>query len=120
MGEFSRPAEELASEAREYIDLKVDEIKLRTAKGLSVSVAKLLGMVLILGVLSSLLLVLSFGIILLFGEAIGSYGWAALSVAGLLIVVLAVLVMLRDKLFSGSFVQLFVKLFFGGDEDGKI
>ena len=120
MGEFSKPAEELASEAREYVDLKVDEIKLRTAKGLSVSVAKLLGMVLILGVLSSLLLVPSFGCTLLFGEAIGSYGWAALAVAGLLAVVLAVLIVLKDKLFSGSFVQLFIKLFFGGDEDGKV
>ena len=26
----------------------------------------------------------------------------------------------EDKLFSGSFVQLFIKLFFGGDEDGKV
>ena len=117
---FSAPAGELASEAREYIDLKVEEVKLRTAKGLSVSVSKLLGMVLILGVLSSVLLVLSFGCILLFGEAIGSYGWAALSVAGVLIVLLVVLFFLKDKLFSGSFVKLFIKLFFGDGEDDKL
>jgi len=117
MSQFSKPAEDLAGEAREYIDLRLDEVKLRTAKGLSLTVSKLLGMILILGVVSALLLVLSFGLILLLGELIGSYGWAALAVAAVLTVSLVVLIVLRDRLFRGSFVRLFVKLFFG--EDGE-
>lgn len=118
MSNFSKPAEDLSKSVREYVDLKVDDLKLRTVRGLSLSVSKILSMILIVGVVSTILLALSFGLILLFGELIGSYGWAALIVAGVLCLILAVLFSLRNKLFRDSFVQLFVKLFFGsGDEE---
>jgi hypothetical protein len=118
MSNFSKPAEDLGQSAREYVDLKVDDLKLRTVRGLSLSVSKILSMILIVGVASTILLALSFGLILLFGELIGSYGWAALIVAGVLCIILGVLYLLRNKLFRDSFVQLFVKLFFGsGDEE---
>ena len=41
MGEFTRPIEELGQEASEYIDLHLDELKLTTATGLSVTLSKL-------------------------------------------------------------------------------
>ena len=117
MSQFSRPAEDLSREAQEYIDLRLEDVKLRTVKGLSVTASKLVGMILLLGIAINLVLVLSFGVILLVGELIGSYAWAALGVAALLAVGLWILVRKRDTLFRDTFVPLFVKLFFSDDDD---
>ena len=117
MSNFSRPAEDLSREAKEYVDLRLDEVKLRTAKGLSVTASKLVGLFLILGVGISLLLVLSFGLILLLGELVGSYAWSAIGVAVLQGVALWILIRKRNDLFKDTFVPLFVKLFFSDDDD---
>ena len=117
MSNFSRPAEDLSREAKEYIDLRLDDVKLRTAKGLSVTASKLVGLFLILGVGISLMLVLSFGLILLIGELVGSYAWSAIGVAVLLGVSLWILLRKRDSLFRDTFVPLFIKLFFSDDDD---
>ena len=117
MSQFSKPAEDLSREAKEYIDLRLEDVKLRTAKGLSVTASKLVGLFLILGVGISLLLVLSFGLILLVGELVGSYAWSAIGVAVLEGIALWILIRKRDDLFKDTFVPLFVKLFFSDDDD---
>ena len=116
--EFAAPAEDLAGKGKEYIDAKVDDVKLRLVKGLSVSASKLLGLILFLGVVSAFLLVLSFGLILLLAEWWKlSYGVSAVIVAGVLLIASVVVFIFRDKMFQSGFVRLFVRLFFGGDED---
>ena len=117
MSQFSKPAEDLSREAKEYIDLRLEDVKLRTAKGLSVTASKLVGLFLILGVGISLMLVLSFGLILLVGELVGSYAWSAIGVAVLEGIALWILIRKRTDLFRDTFVPLFVKLFFSDDDD---
>lgn len=117
MSNFSRPAEDLSREAQQYLDLRLDDVKLRTAKGLSVSASRLVGIILLLGMATNLVLVLSFGIILLVGELVGSYAWAALGVAAVLGIALWILIRKRDTLFKDTFVPLFVKLFFSDNDD---
>ena len=119
MNNFTQPAENLSRKAQDYADLRLDEVKLSAAKGLSISLSKLAGMILILGMATNLVLVLSFGLILLIGELIGSYAWAALGVAVLLGIVLWILIRKRNTLFRDTFVPLFIGLFFNDDEDEK-
>lgn len=112
MSEFTKPVEELGRKAAEYVDLRIDELKLRTVKGLSVSLGKLMLGLLFFSVVSMLLLALSFAGILLLGDIIGSYAAGALLVAGFFLLVLLILYLFRKKLFRNTFVPLFVKLFF--------
>ena len=108
------------SEDETLTNLKVDELKLKTARGLSLSVSRILGVILILGVVTTLLLVLAFGVVLVVGDLIHSYGGAAFIVAGVLAVILGVLLLLRERLFRNSFVPLFVKLFFPEDDGEEV
>ena len=117
MSNFSQPAEDLSRKAKDYIDLRLDDVKLRAVKGLSLSASKIVGIILLLLLGTNLVLVLSFGLILLLGELVGSYAWTALAVAGVLGVALWILVRKREALFKDTFVPLFVKLFFSDDDD---
>lgn len=117
MGEFTKPMENLGKDAKEYVDLRVDDLKLRTVKGLSLSLNQLLSMILVLFCGSIVLLALAFGIILLLGQAIGSYAGGALIIAAIFAVVTFVLWKMKDKLFLNTFVKLFVNLFFEKEEE---
>jgi len=112
MSEFTRPAEDILKDAKEYVDLKADGLKLQVARGLTVSVSKILSFILILFLLFAFILVLSFGLVLLLGEWIKSYAGAAFIVAGVHLLVLAVLFFRKDKLFRGTFVRTFMNIFF--------
>ena len=117
MSEFSKPVEDLSQKAKDYAEIQLTDLKLRTAKGLSITVSKLVGAILILGLGTSLVLLLSFGLVLLLGEWIGSYAGAALLVALVLGIVVVVLLLTQKRLFRNTFVPIFVKLFFGDDNE---
>lgn len=119
MTPFTQPAEDLSRKAREYVDLRLDDVKLRTVKGLSITASKLVAFFLIIGVGTTLVLALSFGLIMLLGELIGSYAWAAIGVAVLLGIALGILILRRDHLFKDTFVPLFINLFFNDDDDDE-
>ena len=109
MSQFTEPAEDLSRRAKEYIDLRLDDIKLRAAKGLSITASKLVAFFIIISVGTSL--------ILLIGELIGSYAWSAFGVSVLLALGLWILIRRRDRLFKDTFVPLFVNLLFNDDDD---
>ena len=116
MGEFTRPFEDLGKEASEYIDLRLDDIKLRTAKGLSMTLSKLLYMLLVLFVVSIVLTAVAIGGVMWIGEMIGSYAGGAAIVAAFFLLILGVLILLRKRLFRDTCVPLFIKLFFDDDK----
>ena len=62
MSDFTRPAEELLEKARTYADSKADEVKLQVAKGLSVTLSKLVSLLIIVFLGFTLLMVLAFGL----------------------------------------------------------
>lgn len=116
MSDFTRPVEDLGQKTTEYIDLRVDEFKLKTAKGLSLTLSKLLYMLLVLFVVSIIMISIAVGGVMWIGEMVGSYAGGAAIVAAFFLLVLGVLVLLRKRLFRNTFVPLFIDLFF---EDKK-
>lgn len=117
--EFSKSAEKLAAGTAEYVNLKIDEVKLRTAKGLSVALNSLLLSIVFLTLGGIVLMSLAFGSVLLLGDLIGSYAAGAFIVAAFFLVVMIVLWLLRGKLFLGGLVRMFVGLFFEEEEGGE-
>ncbi len=116
MSDFTRPVEDFGQKTTEYIDLRVDELKLKTAKGLSLTLSKLLYMLLVLFVVSIIMISIAVGGVMWIGELVGSYAGGAAIVAAFFLLVLGVLVLLRKRLFRDTFVPLFIDLFF---EDKK-
>ena len=110
--EFIRPAEDLGKSIVEYTDLKIDDLKLRTAKGLSVTLNKVILTILFLSTGSLVMMAAAFGGLLLIGDLIGSYAAGAFIVAGFFLLVLLVVYLLRDKMFLGGLVRMFIRLFF--------
>lgn len=118
MSKIDSPIENLAENTAEYVGLKIDDLKLRLVKGLSVSMNHLLSMILVLFAVSICLIAAAFGLSLLIGKAIGSYAGGAFIVAGFFLLVALVVFLLRKRLFVDGFVKLFAGLFFD-DEEGK-
>lgn len=114
--EFRKPAEDLAGNAADYINLKTDEVKLRTAKGLSITLNRLLLALLFFNIGSIAITALGFGAILLIGDLAGSYSAGAFIVAGAFLLILALLWALRNKLFLNGLVRLFIGIFFPDDQ----
>lgn len=117
---FTRTAEDFAQRASEYIDLKIDDIKLRTAKGLSITLNRILLAILFLSLSSIVLTASAFGGILLIGDLIGSYAAGAFIVAGIFLLITCVLFLMRKKLFLNGFVRMFIRLFFDEDNGGSL
>jgi len=115
---LTKPAEDLASGTADYVNLKIDELKLRTVKGLSVALNKILPSVLFLTLGSIVLMAASFGTVLLIGRLIGNYAAGAFIVAAFFLIIIVVLYLLRDRLFINGLVRMFVRLFFDDNEKG--
>lgn len=114
MSEFTKPIEDLGKNTADYVEARIDDLKLRTAKGLSLTLGKLLYMLLVLFIVSVILTALAIGGVMWIGE-LGSYAAGAGIVAAVFALILAVVILLRKRLFRNTFVPMFIKLFF--DED---
>ena len=115
---FTKPAEDLVSGTADYVNLKIDELKLRTVKGLSVALNKLLLSIMFLTLGGIVLMAASFGTILLIGRLIGNYAAGAFIVAAFFLILIVVLYLLRDRLFINGLVRMFVRLFCDDNEKG--
>lgn len=102
----------LPEDIRSYVSLKGDILKLKLAKGLSVSISAVLAGLLIISVLQLVLIALTVTIVLAAGALLGNYLAGALIALGLFIITLAVLMVCRRKLFTGTMIRTFVKLLF--------
>ena len=101
------------SDLKDYVDLKADELKLRTTKGLSLAMSRLAAVLLLGGVLAVVLALLAVVLIQWIGEWTGSIAVSSSIVCGFFVLVLVVLFLLRKRLFRDTFVRLFIEVFYG-------
>lgn len=116
---FAKQAEDLAKGTAEYVDMKIDDLKLRTVKGLSVTLNRILLATMFLTLGSIALMAAAFGLVLLVGALIGSYWGGAFIVSAFFLLLMLVLFLLRRKLFLNGLVRMFMKLFFEDEEGGR-
>ena len=103
------------SEARLYLDLKLDALKLQTVDALSVVVSRLLTMMAVLMLGAIVLAAFAFGTVILLGQMIGNWAAAAFIIGGLFLVLLVLLLVFRRKVFLDMFVKLFIGIFYGNE-----
>lgn len=107
---------ELAQEAREYADMRVDEFKLKATRGISTALGQALAYLLIIAVLVIVLGLLAFALLQWLNALVGS-PWGTLIVAGVFLIGLGVLLLFRHKLFKDLFVKLFIDIFYDPEEE---
>lgn len=91
---------------RDYIDLRIEQLKLKGTDTASQALGTLLAWILIIAIALMVLTVLAFGGILLLGKALGNYALGAFIVGGALLLVLIVLWLFRKNMFRGTFIRL--------------
>lgn len=112
MTKFTAPADKLVHETTGYINAQLDDVKLRSIKGLSQGTSALASFLLIFIIGGALVTALSFALVLWLGEMLHSYALACLITAGVLLLVLVVLFLLRKHLFKNSFVAMYTDVFY--------
>lgn len=107
--------ERMVSDIRNYLDLRLNELKLKTIDGLSIGVSRVLSMMLVVMLGAIALAAFAFGAVLLLGDLIGSWAGAAFIVGGIFLIVLSLLLIYWKRLFVNIFVKLFIGIFYEKD-----
>lgn len=107
--------ETLESDIRKYMDLRLEDLKLKAVDGLSVGVSRVLSMMVIIMLGAIVLAAFAFGTVLLLGDLIGSWASAAFIIGGVFLVALAVMLLFWRSLFLDIFVKLFIGIFYGNE-----
>lgn len=103
------------SDIRKYLDLRLNELKLRTIDGLSIGVSRVLSLMVVIMLGAIVLAAFAFGTVLLLGDVIGSWAGAAFIIGGFFLILLALLLLLWKRLFVNIFVKLFIGIFYEND-----
>ena len=109
---FTSPLDNLNRDARAYLNASLDDVKLNVAKGLSQASCTLTSLILLFIIAGIFLLALAAACVIWLGDIMGSYSLAALTMAGVLLLVLLMLFLLRNHLFKNTYRTLFLNLFF--------
>jgi hypothetical protein len=105
------------SEIKDYVDLRVDELKLRATKGFSLALGRVAAALLLVGVLIIVLGLLSVVLISWLAELTGSLAIASSIVCGVFLVAFFILYSQRKRLFRDTFVKMFVQVFFDHEQE---
>ena len=97
-------------DVRNYLDLRLNDLRLKTIDGLSIGVSRVLSMMLVIMLGAIVLAAFAFGTVLLLGELIGSWAGAAFIIGGIFLIILALLLIYWKRLFVNIFVKDFCAL----------
>lgn len=109
---FTAPVDRLARKTTGYVNAQIDNVKLRSVKGLSQGTSAIAGLLLIFIIAGVFVITMSVGVVLWLGELMGSYAQAAFIMSGVLLLTIVVLILLRKKLFKSNFISMYTDIFF--------
>ncbi len=112
----NNPFEEITDSAKEYVNLKMDEYKLRGVEGLSTLFNTVLFIIIAAIIAGVALQMLGLAAGYAIGEATGSTALGFTVMGVLFIIVVSILCLFRKRLFINQLIRIFIKLFF---DDGK-
>lgn len=107
--------ERIDPDVRNYLDLRLNELKLKTIDSLSIGVSRVLSMMLVIMLGAIVLAAFAFGTVLLLGDLIGSWAGAAFIIGGVFLFLLVLLLIYWKWLFVNMFVKLFIGIFYEND-----
>lgn len=103
--------ENLIGQSKEYVDTKIELMKLKTVEKASYAFSTIL-ILLLFGIFFFLFfVVLNIGLALLIGDALGKAYWGFFIMAGVYIIVGLILFSARNKLFKGPITAMFIRKF---------
>ncbi len=108
--------ESIAKDVTQYINLRIDGLKLSLAKGLSVGGGFALTVFIAILLANFALLFFLGAVTYWVGEALGSMALAMLIAGGFYVLLLALVLVFRKRLITNRLVALFCKLFFDNDK----
>lgn len=111
--------DELVKETCRLVDVRFEEFKLKTARGLSTALGQILAYVLIIAILLIVLSLLALALLQWLNGLVGS-PWGTLIVCGVFLIAMGILFLLRHKLFKDHFIKLFINIFYNADSDEKV
>jgi len=104
--------EDLGNTVRDYIDMRIDEIKLSLTENLSMIFNNLIFIFIITLILALILIFLGLALSTWMEEITNSAIIGNIITAGLFIILGIIVSIFRKNLFTNTFVKLFTKLFF--------
>ena len=115
---FLGPLEDIGNSVKDYADNRLDQLKLKTTKRLSASLAVLFAWVVIVLVILVAFSFLAMALGVWLGEILGSQAYGMLIIAGIFLFIALVFFLLRKRIFVNGLVRAFISLFFEKDEEG--
>lgn len=114
-GKSKNAADEMISSVKEYVALKIDELKLKGVEGLSLLCSKMIFIFLAAMTIVIVLQLLGLSLGFLIGEYLGSNALGFLAVGAFFIIVFIILYLFKNKIFVNNFVKFFIQIFFNGN-----
>ncbi|HPW37639.1 MAG TPA: hypothetical protein PK922_14350 [Syntrophorhabdus sp.] len=113
---FLGPLEDIGNSVKDYAGNRLDQLKLKTTKRLSASLAVLFAWVVIVMVILVAFSFLALALGAWLGEILGSQAYGMLIISGIFLVVALVLFLLRKRIFVNGLVRAFISIFFEKNE----
>lgn len=102
---------------KKYINLRIDEIKLKSTKGLTMAMSRLVSLFLIIIVLAITLGLLALALVQFLNGLVGT-PWGTLIVWGAFMILLIILILNSKTLFNKTFLKIFLDVFYDDGIDG--
>lgn len=112
-------ADEMISSVKEYVALKIDELKLKGVEGLSLLCSKIIYIFLAALIIVIALLLLGLSLAFFLGEQFGSDILGFFTVGMLFVIIFAILYLFRNRLFINRLVKFFIQLLFNENNNKR-